>query len=164
MVKDFLNSDDANSTQLTGKKLRGKGVVFTDLDGKLVEIEVDSPSTELEAEQEQEFFVESEYGEVKETEKEREERREREILAQKINNKQFEQQTFAKEKNRGNPNLKLDKIEQGIENSQNQGMAVHESAAVQENQLNDLQKENLKNSVDASKVPDARGGDGHGKY
>lgn len=164
MVKDFLNSDDANSTQLTGKKLRDKGIVFTDLDGKLVEIEVDSPSTELEAEQEQEFFVESEYGEEKETEQEREERKRRELQVQKLSEKNQQQKIDVKEKNQGNPNLKLDKIEQGIENSQNDGRAVHESAAVQKEQLNDLQKESLKNSVDASKVPDARGGDGHGKY
>lgn len=162
MVKDFLNSDDANSTQLTGKKLKGKGVVLTDKDGNLIEIEPDELMVDMEAEQE--FFVENEYGEEKETEQEREERKRRELEASKRASKNQQHTLDIKEKNQGGPNLELDKIEQGIENSQNDGAPVHEAKAVQKQELTEAQKENLKNAVNPGKVPDARSGDGLGKY
>jgi len=162
MVKDSLGSDDANSTQLTGKKLKERGVLFTDKDGHLVEIAVDSPSLELESEQEQEFFVQTEYGEEKETEHEREERKKREMLAAKFDNKQQYQKVEIKEKNQGNPNLKLDKIEQGIENSQHDGRAAPESAAVQQQQLSS-EKEALRDSVKPTNLPNSRGGEEHGR-
>jgi hypothetical protein len=158
MVKDSLSDDDANSTQLTGKKLKESGVIFTDKDGQLVEIEVDSPSLELESEPEQEFFVQTEYGEEKETEQEREERKRREMLAHKNIDKQAQQKIEIKDKNQGNPNLKLDKIEQGIENSQHDGRPVHESAGVQAQEL----KEALK-AIEAKNLPDSRGGDERGR-
>ena len=159
MVKDFLNSDDANSTQLTGKKLKERGVLFTDKDGHLIEIEVDSPSLAQEAEAEQEFFVQTEYGEEKETEQERDERRKREMLAHKQQNKQQQQQIDIKDKNQGGPNLKLDKIEQGIENSQNDGRPVHESEGVQAQEKKAEQKEVLK-AIEAKNLPDSRNNDG----
>jgi hypothetical protein len=163
MVIDFQNSDDANSTQLTGKKLKNRGVALTDKDGHLIEIEQDSPSIAQDVEQKQEFFVEHEYGEEKETEQERDERKRRELLAQKQLNKQQEHKLDIREKNQGNPNLKLDKIEQGIENSQNEGRAVHESAAVQNQEVSAQKKEDLQNSVAAKNVPDIRGGNEHGR-
>lgn len=160
MVKDFLNSDDANSTQLTGKKLKDRGIVLTDKDGNLIEIEVDDPSLEMNTEAEQEFFVEQEYGDEKETEEEREERRRKETLANKQQEKFQGKTAELKEQRKGDPNLQLDKIEQGIENSQNNGAPVHEAEAVQKQELNAAQKESLNNSIDAGKVPDVRGGDG----
>lgn len=118
-----MSDDDANSTQLEGKKLKKRGVI---IDGIYLEITEDSPALmeDLELEDEREFFREREfYG--RESGEEREERMEKErVAALKINQRKQEQQQ--QQQVLQNSTEQVNKIERGMMLSKNKGRPVDE--------------------------------------
>ncbi|PIR32061.1 MAG: hypothetical protein COV36_05555 [Alphaproteobacteria bacterium CG11_big_fil_rev_8_21_14_0_20_44_7] len=156
MVKDFLDEDSAMSTQLTGKKLKDRGAVLAEIDGKLIEIDVEGPAQSQDIEFEQEYFEGREYGD-RETKEEREERKRRELEVARQRNQETAKLEEAG-KNQESPNDKLDKKETGIKQSQNEGRPALDSKAAQLQQndavdnLTQEQKQNLDSSVSARNV------------
>lgn len=155
MVRNFLNGDDSNSTQLEGKKLKDRGAVLAEKNGRQLEIEVDDPALEEQIGEGSEYFAPIEYvsGE-KENFRDREERQRREQETIRLQTKQqTDKQAQARKKI--DPNQKLDKIEQGIANSQNDGAPTHEAKGVN---LSSEQQQNLNNSQSAGNVGNNKGG------
>lgn len=119
-----MSDDDANSTQLEGKKLKKKGVV---IDGQYLEITENSPALmeEVELDEGQEYFIEREYAGI-ESGEEREERMEKErVAALKINQQKQEQQQ--QQQVLQNSTEQVNKIERGMMLSKNKGRPVDET-------------------------------------
>lgn len=119
-----MSDDDANSTQLEGKKLKKRGVV--EIDGKFLEITEESPALmeELELDDEREFFREREYAGT-ETDQEYEERIEKERVASlKINQQRQEQQQ--QQQALQNSTEQVNKLERGMMLSKNKGRPIDE--------------------------------------
>ena len=164
-----LSSDDANSTKLTGKKLKNRGVV---MEGQHLAIYEDGPNVGIDAEMEQEgqeFFQDREYG--KENEQEKDERLKKEMLAarktQQDQTKQQQQQSQL-ENGAQETTEKLNKVQDGIDLSQNEGRPVvrdiDQKAEMKQaigelhkgHKLTPEQAANLQNAVPAHRVQDQR--------
>ena len=151
-----LSDDDSFSTQLEGKKLKGRGARLENSykNSPLLEIEEDSPGLMEEAgpEEGQEYFTDRDLGE--EGKEEREERLKKEIAAARRSQLELQKQQGRKQKiEQGidDPNLKLDEIEQGVMQSQNKGEKTIETQFKQQGQ-----EETARASKDAGKDSDLR--------
>ena len=112
-----LSDDDRWSTQLEGKKLKGRGVAHKEEYYVDELLEIDE-----EIEREQEFFVDEELTQHVETEQEREERLKMELEAARRAQQELEKQMQRDQFK--DPNTRLNKIEKGVILSQNEGNAV----------------------------------------
>lgn len=163
-----LSDDDANSTKLTGKKLKNRGVV---MEGQHLAIYEDGPEVGIDAEKEQEgqeFFQDREYG--KENEQAKDERLKKEMLAaKKVQQDQAKlQQQNQQQQAQKNPTEAANKVQDGIELSQNEGRPVtrdvDQKAQMKEaigelhqgHKLTPEQAANLQNAVPANRVQDQR--------
>jgi hypothetical protein len=150
-----MSDDDANSTQLEGKKLKKKGVV---IDGQYLEITENSPALmeEVELDEGQEYFIEREYAGIENGE-EREERMEKErVAALKINQQKQEQQQ--QQQVLQNSTEQVNKIERGMMLSKNKGRPVDETqfrregpaAIIERNDAIDKASSSQKNDLPAA--------------
>lgn len=155
-----MSGDDANSTQLEGKKLKKRGVV---VDGKYLHIEEDSPALmeDLSVDEGPEYFIERDF-DSKESPEEKAERLKKEKFAAQLLQKELAKQQIQQTPTQAkDPNLKLDEIEQGLIQSQNEGKPINENKfKMEEKQLSKDEKKEL----DPSEKGSSRKNDLAGAY